>query len=103
VTYLEIYNEDLLDLLVDGNGEPLVNPKLAFSSSGGPRMFKQASLREKESSQAGPPMLSRKLSIVEDKKKNGRGGDSLTFVFVSICMCSHFLFLFSFLQNHTHS
>lgn len=76
VTYLEIYNEDLLDLLLDSNGDPLVNPKLTQpSSSNTPRMFKQASLREgKESSGERPPMLSRKLSIVEDKKKNGRGG-----------------------------
>lgn len=79
MTYLEIYNEELLDLLVDNNGDPLVNPKLqgtsTATSSSTPRMFKQASLREGSSSSDKPPMLSRKLSIVEDKKKNGRGGN----------------------------
>lgn len=68
VTYLEIYNEELGDLLLDQNNVALLSPSKKTSSS---KLSKRQSMSSKSSSNtaSAPP----KLNIVEDKKKNGRG------------------------------
>jgi hypothetical protein len=85
VTYLEIYNEELGDLLLDQNNAALTSPskKAAASTS---KLNKRMSISDRSgglgsssssssssssglSGSSAPP----KLTIVEDKKKNGRG------------------------------